>query len=156
MQKRTHLNVEWEKFTEYRFLKIQVRPGLNVAGPRCWAGTQAIGMVIPLQWLLAAYFFPQAVSHGVVLAILLKTLPLRIAQLLSKWGLLTHFSAFLRASTQSLDEVLRQLPASPELRAVPSYIFPTYGVYWPGFLGGSWRRRCCPLGSQSFFLNLPD
>ncbi|XP_047709023.1 all-trans-retinol 13,14-reductase [Prionailurus viverrinus] len=70
----------------------------------------------------------KAVSHRVVLAILLKTLPLRIAQLLSKWGLLTHFSAFLRASTQSLDEVLRQLPASPELRAVLSYIFPTYGV----------------------------
>ncbi|XP_003984273.2 all-trans-retinol 13,14-reductase [Felis catus] len=70
----------------------------------------------------------KAVSHGVVLAILLKTLPLRIAQLLSKWGLLTHLSAFLRASTQSLDEVLRQLPASPELRAVLSYIFPTYGV----------------------------
>ncbi|XP_039073527.1 all-trans-retinol 13,14-reductase isoform X2 [Hyaena hyaena] len=66
-------------------------------------------------------------SHGVVLAVLLKILPLRVAQLLCKWPL-TRFSAFLRTSTQSLDEVLRQLSASRELRAVLSYIFPTYGV----------------------------
>uniref|UniRef100_A0A8D1DB77 All-trans-retinol 13,14-reductase n=1 Tax=Sus scrofa TaxID=9823 RepID=A0A8D1DB77_PIG len=61
-------------------------------------------------------------------AILLKILPLPLAQFLSKYGLLTRFSPFLRASTQSLAKVLQQLPASPELRAVLSYIFPTYGV----------------------------
>ncbi|XP_072626127.1 all-trans-retinol 13,14-reductase isoform X2 [Canis lupus baileyi] len=70
----------------------------------------------------------KVVSCGVIHAILLKMLPLRIAQLLGKCGLLTRFSPFLRASTQSLAEVLQQLPASLELQAVLSYIFPTYGV----------------------------
>lgn len=32
---------------------------------------------------------------------------------------------------QSLAEALQQLPASRELQAVLSYIFPTYGGYWP-------------------------
>lgn len=70
----------------------------------------------------------KVVSRGVLHAIFLKLLPLPVVQLLSKCGLLTRFSPFLRASTQSLAEVLQQLPASPELRAVLSYIFPTYGV----------------------------
>ncbi|KAK2508084.1 hypothetical protein MC885_005230 [Smutsia gigantea] len=70
----------------------------------------------------------KVVSRGVLHAILLKLLPLPVVQLLSKCGLLTLFSPFLRACTQSLAGVLRQLPASPELRAVLSYIFPTYGV----------------------------
>ncbi|XP_035584910.1 all-trans-retinol 13,14-reductase [Zalophus californianus] len=70
----------------------------------------------------------KVVSRGVIHAIWLKMLPLRIAQLLSKCGPLTRFFPFLRASTQSLADVLQQLPASPELRAVLSYIFPTYGV----------------------------
>lgn len=67
------------------------------------------------------------VSRGVVHAILLKILPLPVTHFLNKCGLLTPFSPFFRASTQSLAEALRQLPASPELRAVLSYIFPTYG-----------------------------
>ncbi|XP_075419189.1 all-trans-retinol 13,14-reductase [Tenrec ecaudatus] len=70
----------------------------------------------------------KVVSRGAIHAIFLKLLPLPVARLLCKSGLLTRFSPFLRASTQSLSEVLRQLPASPELRAVLSYIFPTYGV----------------------------
>ncbi|XP_003420461.2 all-trans-retinol 13,14-reductase [Loxodonta africana] len=70
----------------------------------------------------------KVVSSGVTHAILLKLLPLPVVQLLNKCGLLTRFSPFLRASTQSLSEVLQQLPASPELQAVLSYIFPTYGV----------------------------
>ncbi|XP_016057274.1 PREDICTED: all-trans-retinol 13,14-reductase [Miniopterus natalensis] len=68
------------------------------------------------------------VSRGAFHYILLKTLPLPVAQLLNKCGLLTRFSPFLRASTQSLAEALRQLPASRELQAVLSYIYPTYGV----------------------------
>ncbi|XP_006917749.1 all-trans-retinol 13,14-reductase isoform X2 [Pteropus alecto] len=68
------------------------------------------------------------VSRGSSHAILLKILPLPVIYFLNKCGLLTHFSPFLRASTQSLAEALRQLPASPELQAVLSYIFPTYGV----------------------------
>lgn len=106
--------------------------------------------------VLTAHLFPQVVSRGATHAILLKMLPLGIAQLLSKCGLLTRFLPFLRASTQSLADVLRQLPASPELRVVLSYIFPTYGGYRPWVLGGSWRRRCCSLGSQPFFLSLLD
>ncbi|XP_008565286.1 PREDICTED: all-trans-retinol 13,14-reductase-like, partial [Galeopterus variegatus] len=67
-------------------------------------------------------------SGGAAHAILLKFLPLPVAQLLDKCGLLTRFSTFLHASTQSLAEVLQQLGASPELQAVLSYIFSTYGV----------------------------
>ncbi|XP_061024574.1 all-trans-retinol 13,14-reductase isoform X2 [Eubalaena glacialis] len=70
----------------------------------------------------------KVVSRGVIHAILLKILPLPMVQALNKYGLLTRFSSFLHASTQSLAEVLRELPASPELQAVLSYIFPTYGV----------------------------
>ncbi|XP_068829626.1 all-trans-retinol 13,14-reductase isoform X2 [Capricornis sumatraensis] len=70
----------------------------------------------------------KVVSREAFYVILLKILPLPVAQLLTKYGLLTRFSPFLRASTQSLAEVLQQLPASPELQAVLSYIFPTYGV----------------------------
>ncbi|KAM6202364.1 all-trans-retinol 13,14-reductase [Rhynchocyon petersi] len=70
----------------------------------------------------------KVVSRSIVHAIMLKLLPLPLVQFLSKCGLLTRFSPFLRASTQSLSEVLQQLPASPELQAVLSYIFPTYGV----------------------------
>ncbi|CAK6435260.1 unnamed protein product [Pipistrellus nathusii] len=67
-------------------------------------------------------------SRGAFHAILLKILPLPVAQFLSRCGLLTWFSPFLRGSVQSLAETLRQLPASRELQAVLSYIFPTYGV----------------------------
>ncbi|NP_659552.1 all-trans-retinol 13,14-reductase precursor [Rattus norvegicus] len=70
----------------------------------------------------------KVVAHGVSHAILLKFLPLPLTQLLNKFGLLTRFSPFCRASTQSLAEVLKQLGASPELQAVLSYILPTYGV----------------------------
>ncbi|XP_006149193.1 all-trans-retinol 13,14-reductase isoform X2 [Tupaia chinensis] len=70
----------------------------------------------------------KVVASGATHAILLKYFPLLVAQLLNKCGLLTRFSPFLRASTQSLAEVLQQLGASPELQAVLSYIFPTYGV----------------------------
>ncbi|KFO28677.1 All-trans-retinol 13,14-reductase [Fukomys damarensis] len=70
----------------------------------------------------------KVVANGAIHAIILKFLPLPMAQLLSRCGFLTHFSPFLRASTQSLAEVLQQLGASAELQAVLSYIFPTYGV----------------------------
>lgn len=70
----------------------------------------------------------KVVASGVPHAILLKMIPLPVTRILHKLGLLSRFSPFLHASTQSLAEVLRQLPASPELQAVLSYIFPTYGV----------------------------
>ncbi|XP_052029925.1 all-trans-retinol 13,14-reductase [Apodemus sylvaticus] len=70
----------------------------------------------------------KVVAGGASHAILLKFLPLPLAQILTKFRLLTPFSPFCRASTQSLAEVLKQLRASPELQAVLSYAFPTYGV----------------------------
>ncbi|XP_006900457.1 PREDICTED: all-trans-retinol 13,14-reductase-like [Elephantulus edwardii] len=70
----------------------------------------------------------KVVSSTTSHAIVLKLLPLPLVRFLSKCQLLTRFSPFLRASTQSLSEVLQQLPASRELQAVLSYIFPTYGV----------------------------
>ncbi|GAB1290938.1 All-trans-retinol 13,14-reductase [Apodemus speciosus] len=70
----------------------------------------------------------KVVARGASHAILLKFLPLPLAQILTKFGLLNRFSPFCRASTQSLAEVLKQLGASSELQAVLSYIFPTYGV----------------------------
>ncbi|XP_022360086.1 all-trans-retinol 13,14-reductase isoform X2 [Enhydra lutris kenyoni] len=85
----------------------------------------------------------KVVSRGAIHAVLLKMLPLRLAQLISKCGPLTRFFPFLRASTQSLADVLRQLPASPELRAVLSYIFPTYGVTVKK--GQVLVNICCPI-----------
>lgn len=70
----------------------------------------------------------KVVANGAIHGIMLKIIPLPVTQFLFKFGLLTRFSPFLRASTQSLAEVLQQLPASPELQAVLTYIFPTYGV----------------------------
>ena len=67
-----------------------------------------------------------------------------MVQALNKCGLLTRFSPFLHASTQSLAEVLRELPASPELQAVLSYIFPTYGGYWPRAPSSSWLSVFLP------------
>ncbi|XP_074052444.1 all-trans-retinol 13,14-reductase-like [Macrotis lagotis] len=66
----------------------------------------------------------KAVPHMAIL----KIIPLPVVRLLDKCGVLAHFSPFLRAATQSLDEVLNQLSASQELKTVLSYIFPTYGV----------------------------
>ncbi|XP_057597226.1 all-trans-retinol 13,14-reductase isoform X2 [Hippopotamus amphibius kiboko] len=85
----------------------------------------------------------KAVSRGVIHAVLLKILPLPVTQLLLKCGLLTRFSLFLRASTQSLAEVLQELPASPELQSVLSYIFPTYGVTVKK--GQELVNICCPI-----------
>ncbi|XP_072493572.1 all-trans-retinol 13,14-reductase-like isoform X2 [Notamacropus eugenii] len=68
------------------------------------------------------------VAKGTLHIVLLKLLPVPVVRLLDKWGLLAFFSPFLRAVTQSLADVLNQLPASPDLKAVLSYIYPTYGV----------------------------
>ena len=100
---------------------------VSVAGPASvlavWSGDGP-----STAWLRLAFpFFPQVVAGGASHAILLKFLPLPLAQILTKFRLLTPFSPFCRASTQSLAEVLKQLGASPELQAVLSYAFPTYG-----------------------------
>ncbi|XP_068921856.1 all-trans-retinol 13,14-reductase [Petaurus breviceps papuanus] len=68
------------------------------------------------------------VAKGTLHIALLKLIPLPMVRLLDRWGLLAFFSPFMRAATQSLADVLNQLPASPDLKAVLSYIYPTYGV----------------------------
>lgn len=68
------------------------------------------------------------VAKGIPHMVKLKFIPLPVVKLLDKFGMLAFFSPFLRAATQSLANVLSQLPASPELKTVLSYIFPTYGV----------------------------
>ncbi|XP_072493100.1 all-trans-retinol 13,14-reductase-like isoform X2 [Notamacropus eugenii] len=68
------------------------------------------------------------VAKGVPHIIKLKFIPLPVVRLMDKLGLLAFFSPFLRAATQSLADVLNQLHASPDLKTVLSYIFPTYGV----------------------------
>lgn len=135
----------------------QVQSGLSAAWPSagagCWNG-DSVTAVLELRPVPPACFLPQTVARRAIHGVLLKIIPLPLAQFLSKCGLLTRVSPFLRASTQSLAETLRQLPASPELQAVLSYIFPTYGGYGRWAVGRSWGRRCCPPGPQSFFLNV--
>ncbi|KAH0519273.1 All-trans-retinol 13,14-reductase [Microtus ochrogaster] len=97
----------------------------------------------------------KVVARGAPHAILLKFLPLPLTQLLNKFRLLTRFSPFCRASTQSLAEVLQQLGASPDLQAVLSYIFLTYVLGLelcatkPGFVVlESTPRPSCMLGKH--------
>ncbi|NWU49851.1 RETST reductase, partial [Dromas ardeola] len=70
----------------------------------------------------------KSVGHGTMLVGLLKMLPRVLATLLCRSGLLPQLSAFCRLASHSLKEVVEGLTANPELRAVFSYIFPTYGV----------------------------
>ncbi|XP_014814195.1 PREDICTED: all-trans-retinol 13,14-reductase isoform X1 [Calidris pugnax] len=70
----------------------------------------------------------KSVGRGTVLVGLLKMLPRALVALLCRSGLLPRLSAFCRLAPRSLKEVVEGLTANPELRAVLSYIFPTYGV----------------------------
>lgn len=57
----------------------------------------------------------------------LKLLPLPLARLLCRSGLLPWLSPFCRMASHSLKDVVDGLTANAELRAILSYIFPTYG-----------------------------
>ncbi|NXG14407.1 RETST reductase, partial [Grallaria varia] len=70
----------------------------------------------------------KSTSRGVIVMGLLKMLPRFLAGLLCRSGLLPLFCSFSRMGSRSLKEVVDGLTANPELRAVLSYIFPTYGV----------------------------
>ncbi|NXY77829.1 RETST reductase, partial [Glareola pratincola] len=70
----------------------------------------------------------KSVGRGTVLVGLLKMLPRALAALLCRSGLLPRLTAFCRLASRSLKEVVEGLTADPELRAVFSYLFPTYGV----------------------------
>ncbi|NXD18227.1 RETST reductase, partial [Nothocercus nigrocapillus] len=95
----------------------------------------------------------KSVGRGTVLLVVLKLLPLPLARWLCRSGLLSRLSPFCRLATRSLQEVTAELTADPELRAVLSYIFPTYGalpscasfslhgILVNHFLGGAWYPR---------------
>ncbi|XP_027701931.1 all-trans-retinol 13,14-reductase-like [Vombatus ursinus] len=68
------------------------------------------------------------VAKGTLHLVLLKIIPLPVVRLLDRLGVLAFFSPFLRAATQSLADVLSQLSASQDLKAVLSYIHPIYGA----------------------------
>ncbi|KAM6113260.1 all-trans-retinol 13,14-reductase [Phoenicopterus ruber ruber] len=70
----------------------------------------------------------KSVGRGIVLVGILKMMPRALAALLCRSGLLPRLSPFCRLASRSLKEVVDGLTANRELRAVLSYIFPTYGV----------------------------
>ncbi|KAM6369617.1 LOW QUALITY PROTEIN: all-trans-retinol 13,14-reductase [Pluvialis apricaria] len=69
----------------------------------------------------------KSVGRGTVLVGVLKMIPRVVATLLCRSGLLPR-QPFCRLASRSLKEVVEGLTANQELRAVFSYIFPTYGV----------------------------
>ncbi|NXS39233.1 RETST reductase, partial [Balaeniceps rex] len=69
----------------------------------------------------------KSVGRGAVLSAL-KMIPRTAAVLACRSGLLPRLSPFCRLASRSLKEVVDGLTANRDLRAVFSYIFPTYGV----------------------------
>uniref|UniRef100_A0A8C3CAJ6 All-trans-retinol 13,14-reductase n=1 Tax=Cairina moschata TaxID=8855 RepID=A0A8C3CAJ6_CAIMO len=70
----------------------------------------------------------KSVVSGMKAVGILKLLPLPLARLLCRSGLLPWLSPFCRMASRSLKDVVDGLTANAELRAILSYIFPTYGV----------------------------
>uniref|UniRef100_A0A8B9FAF4 All-trans-retinol 13,14-reductase n=1 Tax=Amazona collaria TaxID=241587 RepID=A0A8B9FAF4_9PSIT len=70
----------------------------------------------------------KSVGRGVPLLVLLKLVPRALGALLCRSGLLPRLCPFFRMASRSLQEVVAALTPDRELRAVFSYIFPTYGV----------------------------
>ncbi|XP_033926395.1 all-trans-retinol 13,14-reductase isoform X2 [Melopsittacus undulatus] len=67
-------------------------------------------------------------SRGALLLVLLKLVPPALASLLCRSRLLPWLCPFARLASHSLQDVVATLTPNRELRAVLSYIFPTYGV----------------------------
>ncbi|XP_050839065.1 all-trans-retinol 13,14-reductase [Serinus canaria] len=70
----------------------------------------------------------KSAGRGVLLLGLLKMLPRFLARLLVRSRLLPRLCSFSHLASRSLKEVVDGLTPNPELRAVLSYLFPTYGV----------------------------
>ncbi|XP_065255539.1 all-trans-retinol 13,14-reductase [Emys orbicularis] len=68
------------------------------------------------------------VARGIRHMTILKMVPVPLVKFLSRTGLLAWFSPFLKMTSRSLTDVVSELTTNEELRAVFSYIFPTYGV----------------------------
>ncbi|XP_071585383.1 all-trans-retinol 13,14-reductase [Heliangelus exortis] len=65
---------------------------------------------------------------GPVLLVILKMVPRVVAWLLCHSGLLPWLSPFCSLAAHSVKELVGALTPNPQLRAVLSYLFPTYGV----------------------------
>ncbi|NXT41902.1 RETST reductase, partial [Pelecanoides urinatrix] len=70
----------------------------------------------------------KSLRRGPTLLFVLKMMPRALAAWLCRSGLLPRLSPFCRLASRSLKEVVEGLTPNRELRAVFSYIFPTYGV----------------------------
>ncbi|NXD73004.1 RETST reductase, partial [Eolophus roseicapillus] len=70
----------------------------------------------------------KSVSRGILLLAILKLVPRALGALLCRSGLLPRLCPFFRLASRSLKEVVAALTSNRELRAIFSYIFPTYGV----------------------------
>ncbi|NXN09082.1 RETST reductase, partial [Indicator maculatus] len=70
----------------------------------------------------------KGVDRGMMLFGLLKLVPWALARLLCRSGLLPWLFSFCQLAPRSLKDVVDGLTPNPELRAVFSYLFPTYGV----------------------------
>ncbi|NXG02843.1 RETST reductase, partial [Sakesphorus luctuosus] len=70
----------------------------------------------------------KSASRVVMLMGVLKMLPRFLSQLLCRSGILPLLCSFSRLASRSLKDVVDGLTPNPELRAVFSYLFPTYGV----------------------------
>ncbi|NXV79478.1 RETST reductase, partial [Atlantisia rogersi] len=69
-----------------------------------------------------------SIDRGTVLVGVLKMIPRALAWLLCSSGLLRRLSPFCHLASRSVKEVVDGLTTNCELRAIFSYIFPTYGV----------------------------
>ncbi|NXD87503.1 RETST reductase, partial [Halcyon senegalensis] len=70
----------------------------------------------------------KSAGRGIVLVGVLKMVPRALAALLCCSGLLPRLSPFCRLASRSVRDVVDALTTNRELRAIFSYIFPTYGV----------------------------
>ncbi|XP_062994941.1 all-trans-retinol 13,14-reductase [Elgaria multicarinata webbii] len=70
----------------------------------------------------------KSVAKGAAHMAILKMLPMPLVHFLSCSGLLALISTFFRMVSRNVSEVVAEFTTNPDLRAVFSYIFPTYGV----------------------------
>ncbi|XP_042327453.1 all-trans-retinol 13,14-reductase [Sceloporus undulatus] len=68
------------------------------------------------------------VAKGCALMAILKMLPVPLVMFLHRTGLLALISPFFRMLSKNVSNVVAEFTANADLRAVFTYIFPTYGV----------------------------
>ncbi|KAH0623217.1 hypothetical protein JD844_031283 [Phrynosoma platyrhinos] len=75
------------------------------------------------------------VAKGCALMAILKMLPIPLVMFLHWSGFLALISPFFRMLSKNVSSVVAEFTANADLRAVFSYVFPTYGAWYPQ--GGS-------------------